>query len=238
MTTPRSDASSAGTARGRLFGRGLRPASTAAHPFPVGRWWALAWLGIYLPTYAWSYGLLNFLFLCNVGIALTAVAIWRGERLLLSSQAVAAPAISLAWILDVGWRLITGQNLYGGTAYMWDPSFPLFARVLSCYHALWPMVLYLALRRVGYDRRGWALQAGLAALVIGLSRLADPALNINFAHQDPLFQRAIGGTATHLLVTWGALAFGAYPLAHLAWQRVLPPAQQRYATTLGPVPAS
>lgn len=211
----------------------MNVAARDLHPFPVARWWALAWLAIYLPTYAWSYGLLNFLFLCNVGIALTALAFWRGDRLLLSSQAVAAPAISLAWVLDVLWRLLTGQHLYGGTAYMWDPSFPAFARALSCYHAVWPFVLYLGLRRVGYDRRGWPLQSALAALVLGLSRLTEPTLNINFAHQDPFFLRALGGPLTHLLVIWGALTFGAYALSHACWRRLVPAPTTACAVALG-----
>lgn len=209
------------------------PAAGAPHPFPAARWWALAWLALYLPTYAWSYGLLNFLFLCNIGIVLTAMAFWSGDRLLLSSQAVAAPVISLAWTLDLTWRLVTGQHLYGGTAYMWDPSFPAFARALSCYHAVWPLVLYLGLRRVGYDGRGWLLQSTLAALVIGLSRLTDPALNINFAHQDPLFQRAFGGPATHLLVVWGALAFGAYAVSHAGWKRWTPAPRRTTRVSFG-----
>jgi hypothetical protein len=38
------------------------------HPLPVLRWVALAWLAVYLPAYGAAYGMLNFLFLCNLGV--------------------------------------------------------------------------------------------------------------------------------------------------------------------------
>ena len=85
---------------------------------PVLRWFAVLWLLIYLPVYASTYGWANFLFLCNAGVILTAFALIVGHRLLLSSQAIAAPVIAVAWALDAGWKLATGDFLYGGTAYM------------------------------------------------------------------------------------------------------------------------
>ena len=95
--------------------------------FPRLRWFGIVWLLVYLPVYASAYGLRNFLFLCNVGVILTAVGLIVRSRLLVSSQAIAAPVIALAWALDAGWKLATGAFLYGGTAYMWDPAFPLAA---------------------------------------------------------------------------------------------------------------
>ena len=51
-------------------------------------WIAALWLLIYLPAYSAAYGLTNFLFLCNLGVILTALGLWFPSRLLLSSQAV------------------------------------------------------------------------------------------------------------------------------------------------------
>ena len=45
------------------------------HLFPRLRWLGLAWLVIYLPSYAAAYGFTNFLFLCNLGVMLTAAAV-------------------------------------------------------------------------------------------------------------------------------------------------------------------
>lgn len=191
-----------------------------SHPFPRLRWLALVWLAVYLPSYTLAYGLTNFLFLCNVGVILTALGLWRGSALLLSSQALSALAVCAAWWLDTGARLLTGQHLLGVTAYMWDPRYPLFTRLLSLYHVAWPILLLACLRRVGYDRRGYALQAGIAGVALVASRFADPATNVNFAWRDPFFGRSLGPAPLHLLLTWLALVGVVYGLTHWLLSRL------------------
>jgi len=190
------------------------------HLFPRLRWVGLAWLVVYLPSYAAAYGFTNFLFLCDLGVMLTVAALLAGNRLVLSSQAVAAPVIGLAWALDAGWRVVTGAHLFGGTEYMWDPQYPLFTRLLSLYHLAWPVLVVVLVRRVGYDRRGWALQAGIAASAVVICRLfTAPAENINFAFVDPLFGRAFTPAVLHVAIVLFALAGVAYGLTHVALQR-------------------
>lgn len=185
------------------------------HPWPRLRWLALVWLTVYVPSYASAYGWTNFLFLCNLGVAITCAGALAGDRLLLSSQAVAAPVIGLAWALDAGWRVATGAHLYGATAYMWEDRYPLFTRLLSLYHLAWPVIAVLAVRRVGYDRRGWGLQAGIAALALAASRaFTAPADNVNFAFVDPLFGLAFEPALLHLALIWAGLAFAAYGATH------------------------
>lgn len=197
---------------------------SAAAPaaFPRWGWLGALWLAVYLPTYHHAYGAANFLFLCNIGVILTALALIVRSRLLVSSQAVAAPVIALAWLVDVAWKLLTGEFLYGGTSYMWDPQYPLPARLLSLYHVAWPVLLWVVLRRVGYDPRGWALQALIAALAMLAGRwLAPAADNVNFAWTDPFFGRQLGPPAVHLLVCWAVLAGVAYGATHWALVRWL-----------------
>ncbi len=188
----------------------------AAEPlFPRLRWLGLVWLAVYLPTYSAAYGLANFLFLCNLGVMLTAAALVFGSRLVLSSQAVAAPVIGISWALDAGWRVATGHHLYGGTEYMWDPQYPLFTRLLSLYHLAWPVLVVALVLRAGYDRRGWPLQAAIAAVALVVSRLfTAPMENINFAFRDPLFGRAFEPAALHLAIVFMTLAGVAYGLTH------------------------
>jgi len=191
--------------------------------FPVLRWLALGWLLVYVPTYAWAYGWANFLFLCNAGVMLTAVSLFYGDRLLLSSQAIAAPVIALAWMLDAGWKVVTDDFLFGGAAYMWNPYNPLFARGLSLYHLAWPVVLYYALRKLGYDRRGWPLQAAIAAVFMALAyAYTSPAANINFAFVAPIFDRPLGPPLLHLLLSWLALAGVGYGVTDLLCRRLFP----------------
>lgn len=198
-------------------------ADASAVRFPRLGWLGALWLLVYLPVYQSAYGALNFLFLCNVGVILTAIGLIARSRLLLSSQAVAAPIIALAWVIDAAWKLASGDFLYGATAYMWDPAFPLFARLLSLYHIGWPLLLWWVLRRIGYDPRGWPLQAGIAALAILAGRLWVPAAdNVNFAWIDPFFGRQLGPAPLHLLICWGLLSVVAYGATHWALRRAFP----------------
>jgi hypothetical protein len=217
---------------------GAHPGSTpvagpgARHAFPRLRWLGLAWLAVYLPSYAIAYGFTNFLFLCNLGVMLTAVALWAENRLLLSSQAVAAPVIGLAWSIDAGWRLLTGDFLYGATGYMWDPQYPLFTRLLSLYHVAWPLLVLWCVRRVGYDRRGWALQSAVAGAALVVSRAATTREeNVNFAFTDPFFGVQLGPAPLHLALVLAGLAGVAYGATHLAlaraWARPSSPRQAR-----------
>jgi hypothetical protein len=195
---------------------------SAAAPaaFPRWGWIGALWLAIYLPTYHDAYGAANFLFLCNIGVILTAIALILRNRLLISSQAVAAPVIALAWAVDAGWKLATGEFLFGSTSYMWDPAYPLFARLLSLYHLAWPLLLWAVLRRTGYDPRGWPLQAAVAALALLAGRWLAPADgNVNFAWADPFFGRQLGPAALHLLLCWSVLAGVAYGASHWLLRR-------------------
>ncbi|TXH77676.1 MAG: hypothetical protein E6Q88_00720 [Lysobacteraceae bacterium] len=191
--------------------------------FPDVRWLGALWLLVYLPVYADAYGMANFLFLCNIGVIVTAVGLIARSRLLISSQAIAAPVIAIAWMLDAGWKLLTGDFLYGATAYMWDSAYPLLARLLSFYHLAWPVLLAWVLRRTDYDPRGWPLQAVIAALAMLAGRFIAPmAENVNFAWQDPFMGRQLGPAMAHLLICWGALcgvAYGATHWALLRWFR-------------------
>jgi hypothetical protein len=197
----------------------------AARPaFPVLRWFALAWLAVYLPSYAEAYGFANFLFLCNLGVLLVVAGLWRGSALLLSSQAVGILIVSLVWTLDVSSRLLTGAHWIGGTEYMWDPTWPLFTRLLSLYHAAIPFVLLHGLRRLGYDRRAYALQSAIAIAGVLVGRLFGAAANINGAFLDPLFKRAWGPPPVHMAVVAATLVCGIYPLAHFLLRRAFRPA--------------
>jgi hypothetical protein len=196
-------------------------------PFPVLRWAALAFVLVLVPAYASAYGPRNFLFLCNLSVFLTTIGLWTGSRLLLSSQAVGLLAIAAAWTLDLSLRLLLGRHLVGGTEYMWDARFPLATRLLSFYHVAESLVLLYALRRLGYDRRGYLLQSAIAVAAVAAGRLCGPAANVNHSFVDPVFHRAWGGALAHVAVIAGALVLFVYPVTHLALARAFPRAAGR-----------
>src|ERR1700692_3951636 len=115
------------------------------------KWAALVWMLIWLPVYWRTWGASNFVHLCDVAVILTAIGIWTNSELLISSKAVSALLVDMAWALDAGLRLFTGSHLIGGTEYLFDASKPLWIRLLSLYHLVLPVMLLWLLYRVGYD---------------------------------------------------------------------------------------
>jgi hypothetical protein len=156
-------------------------------------------------------------------VILTVAGVWTGSALLLSSQAIASIVIDFLWALDVAWRLVAGHHLIGGTEYMWDARFPLWVRLLSLYHIAVPVLAIWALRRTGYDRRGFLLQSVIAVPVMILSRLLDPAKNINFSHVDPILHISFRPAALHLAILLFCLIAVVYWPTHQLLLRTLPP---------------
>jgi len=193
-----------------------------APAFPRLRWFALAWLLVYVPSYTLAYGLANFLFLCNLSVFLMTLGLWLGSPLLLSSQAVGLLIVSCVWTLDAASRLLTGAHWIGGTEYMWDPRWPLVTRLMSLYHVVAPLLIVYALRRVGYDRRGLALQSAIAVAAVLLGRLFGPAANLNNAFTDPILKRSFQPAALHLAMVIGVLVGILYPLTDSVLRRTLP----------------
>jgi hypothetical protein len=188
-------------------------------PFPVLRWVALVWMIVWLPVYVRVWGWANLLHLCDMAVILACAGFWWGSSLLVSSQAVSSLVPGVLWSLDVGWKLTTGRYLVGGTEYMWDAHYPLAVRLLSLFHIVMPIALLWGLRRVGYDRRGLAMQSGIAAGLLIVSRFLPAALNLNYAYQGPLLHRAWGPAPVHLAVTLLVLVALLYWPAHLLLKR-------------------
>jgi hypothetical protein len=188
------------------------------------RWTGLLWLLVWLPAYWYTWGVANFLHLCDVAVFLTCIGLWSNNSLLLSSQSVGSLLIDTVWALDAAWRFFTGRHLIGGTEYLFDPNFPLWVRLLSLFHVLMPFMLLWALRRLGYDRRGWITQCLIAIPVVVLARVAStPQANMNFVYTDPFFHRAWGSVPLHLAAVLLFLMFVVYLPTHLLLVRLFPP---------------
>jgi hypothetical protein len=189
---------------------------------PWTRWATALWLLVWVPAYAVYWGWPNFLHFCDVAVLLACIGFLRGDALVLSSQAISSLVPDLLWCLDAGWRLLSGKNLVGGTEYLWDARVPLWVRLLSLFHIVLPFLLILALRRTGYDRRGWVLQSAIAAALLLASRFADPARNLNFAFADPIFHRALGPAPVHLAIIFSITVGLIYWPTHRVLARLFP----------------
>lgn len=187
------------------------------------RWLALLSLVAWFVAYWHAWGPANFLHLCDIAVILTCIGLWTNSSLLVSSQAVSSILIDLVWTLDVAARLLFGRHLLGGTEYLFDPTTPLWARLLSLFHIVLPFILIWSLSRLGYDRRAWKLQSAILAPVLIASRYVTPDQNLNFAVKDPFFHRSYGPAPTHLFITFLFLVFVVYFPTHLLCSRLFPP---------------
>jgi len=152
-----------------------------------------AFVAIVVPLYWVTYGPWNFLYVCDVALLVTAVAIWIESPLLVSMQAVAIVAPQTLWVVDLLCRVVGGVEITGATSYMLDASIPLYLRSLSLFHGWLPFFLLWLLSRLGYDRRAFAIQCAAAIVILLVSYLfaptpppsaSDPsrAVNINYVY--------------------------------------------------------
>ena len=139
------------------------------------------WMVIWASTIFMERGGQNFLWFCDVANLILLLGLWTESSLVISSQAVGVLLIQLCWAFDFFVRCVAGFHPLGATAYMWDASRPLYLRGLSLFHLVIPVLLVWLIIRVGYHRRGWLLQTGIAWLVVPMTYfLSDPERNINW----------------------------------------------------------
>jgi len=184
----------------------------------------IAWtlfLVVWAPLYWKHYGLLNFLWFCDLANILIALALWTESPLLLSSQAVSILVVQTGWVLDVLGRMVFGVHFIGGTEYMFIANIPFGIRMLSLFHVVTPVMVLWAIGRTGYDGKGWILQTGIAWVVLPVCYLfTGPDRNINWVWG------LSGMTRTGLSpTTYFCLIMAAYPLllylpAHLVFHRI------------------
>ena len=175
----------------------------SANKLPAGlRWGSVVWLVVWTPTYWRYWGAANFLHLSDISVFLSCAGFFFESPLLITSQAVASPAVDAVWALDWLWHLAFNRPLLGGTEYMFDGHYPLWVRSLSLFHLFLPVLLIWATQRVGYDRRGWLLQAAVALPIFIASRFTNPAVNTNYAFRDPFLHRQWGPAPIHILVAF------------------------------------
>jgi hypothetical protein len=161
----------------------------------IPRWLKIAWtvwVLCWVPFYWKQYGAQNFLFFCDLGNFIIALALWSECALLFSWQAVSLVIFQVLYTIDVAGALLTGHHLIGGTEYMFDPHLPLSVRLLSLFHVLTPPLLLWAIWRLGYDRRGWKLQVLTCWIVVPINYCWRPEHNVNWA-------RGIFFTEQHLV---------------------------------------
>ena len=137
---------------------------------------------ILVPIYVRYHGWANFLF-SDVAVLLTVPALWLENALLASMMSLSVVFFDTAWNVDFFLRLLTGKPMLGLSAFMFDGSIPLWLRAFSLFHIFLPPILLWLIWKLGYDRRAWLAQTGLAAAVLLLSYLiSNPQKDVNWVY--------------------------------------------------------
>lgn len=138
-------------------------------------------VAILIPVYWLNYGPSNFLWLSDIGLFLTVLALWFESPLLISIPAIGILPVEIAWNIDFFTRLITGYTPIGIADYMFDQKYSIFLRSLSLFHIVLPIIWIWYLHKWGYDRRAFFYMTLLgSAAFITTYVFTDPQANINW----------------------------------------------------------
>jgi hypothetical protein len=160
-------------------------------------WLKLLWtvcVIAWIPFYWRQYGLQNFLFFCDLGNLFIVAGLWLESSLIFSWQASGLLLFQTLFTIDLAVALISGRHWIGGTEFMFDPQVPLAIRLLSLFHVVAPGLFLWAIRRLGYDERGWKLQTLTTWIVVPINYFWRPEADVNWA-RGPFFheQHALPG---------------------------------------------
>ena len=137
----------------------------------------IAWI----PLYWRQYGVQNFLYFCDLGNFFITAALWIESPLLFSWQATGVLLFQTLFTVDLAVTLVSGRHPIGGTEFMFDPHIPLGIRLLSLFHVVTPPLLLWAIRRLGYDQRGWKFQTLTAWIVVPINYFWRAEYDVNWA---------------------------------------------------------
>ncbi|HEX7968973.1 MAG TPA: hypothetical protein VF502_12205 [Stellaceae bacterium] len=194
-----------------MVGRSRLLDSTALTCPVVPRWLKLGYgsfLAVLVPVYWREYGPGNFLWLSDIALVGTTLAVVMERPALAGMMAVGVLPLEFAWTLD----FLLGGRALGLAGYMFDSGKSRFLRGLSLFHIVLPPTLLWMLDRFGYDRRSLARQTLLTWLILPLTyALTDPAANVNWVfgpgakpqHRiNPLLYLALEMAILPLLFMW------------------------------------
>jgi hypothetical protein len=155
---------------------------------------------ILIPIYYQNYGLLHFLWISDVALFMTVLALWFKSRLMISMLLIYALPLELGWNLDFFWQVFSGETLFGLAEYMFDSERERLLRGLSLFHVFMPLIWFWLLHKWGYDRRGFKYAVILIWILLPVTYLlTEPEKNINWVF---LYRKA----------GWDWMPYGLWPL--------------------------
>ena len=147
---------------------------------------------VIIPPYWYYYGVHNFLWLSDLGLFATVVALWSHSILLMSTAAVGVFVLELVWCVDFFVDLIFNINIIDLSDYMFNPAYPLFLRSLSFFHVITPVIWLLYLQKHGYNSRALLGATVSYWIVLFMTYMLTPVSeNINWVFLPTVYQWAL-----------------------------------------------
>ncbi len=135
---------------------------------------------ILVPVYWQNYGPQNFLWLSDISLFLTLIALWTESSLLMSILILVALPMELIWNIDFFIKIIAGIFITGISGYMFDSQYSLFLKGLSLFHIALPIIWIWYLVKWGYDKGALIYATFLIWITLILTYFfTDPQKNIN-----------------------------------------------------------
>jgi hypothetical protein len=149
--------------------------------FLIVKYLLTLFVAILIPVYWKNYGVKNFLWLSDIGLFLTLLAVWFHSALLISIAMILVFPLEIIWNIDFFFNLITKRKLLNIVDYMFDPKYSLFLRSLSLFHTFLPIFWIWSLFAWGYDKNALGYGIIIVWIVLSLSYFfTDPKENINW----------------------------------------------------------
>ena len=145
------------------------------------------WVLVWIPLYTRQYGVQNFLYFCDLGNFLVAVALWSESSLIFSWQAVGLLFFQTLFVIDLISAVLSGVHIIGGSEFMFDSGIALPLRLLSLFHAVMPPLLLWAIWKLGYDERAWKYQTITTWIIVPVNYFWRPQYDVNWA-RGPFFR--------------------------------------------------
>jgi hypothetical protein len=140
-------------------------------------------LAMLVPVYWREYGPQNFLWMSDIALIVSTVALSTRSSVLCSMEAVAVLVFEIVWCIDILFMLMIGERFAVLSNYMFQREIPLWIRLLSLFHLWIPWLLLWMVWQLGYDRRALVLQINVWVVVIVVCYfVSTPEENINFVH--------------------------------------------------------
>lgn len=138
-------------------------------------------VSILVPVYSYSYGWQNFLWLSDIGLFLTLIALWLQSTLIMSMAAVGILILELVWCVDYFMDLLFNINPITLSDYMFDNSLPIALRAISLFHVITPVIWLGYLYNFGYNKKALNYFIPLYwVVVIATFLLTNPEYDINW----------------------------------------------------------